>query len=290
MSSSLSDAKNNIEPERVLLKNMYITNITLIKLNKGGVVIKSSDNRTIECFGESLILLNKNQVLSFSFINVNEHLEFKIIDISHAAIKKILDALIVINGNLSIDSIDAKDEGPSDRMFCTPLRPGMNEAFDNLYQRLKETSMFERDCFSYCKDKTDISHQEFTLMFLLYPFSYYKEGFNILARAIKSSLREKTYNMIINEPSKAWCLDDVASKLYMSRSSFKRKLATEGTSFSKIYLDVRMSIAARLLRTGDYKISQIAEICGYNRPSYFIATFKKYFQITPYNFMKLVNH
>ncbi|EDY7253073.1 hypothetical protein GRX91_005048, partial [Salmonella enterica] len=127
MSSSLSDAKNNIEPERVLLKNMYITNITLIKLNKGGVVIKSSDNRTIECFGESLILLDKNQVLSFSFINVNEHLEFKIIDISHAAIKKILDALIVINGNLSIDSIDAKDEGPSDRMFCTPLRPGMNE-------------------------------------------------------------------------------------------------------------------------------------------------------------------
>ncbi|EIQ0212845.1 hypothetical protein LUH96_004604, partial [Salmonella enterica] len=100
MSSSLkaniSDANNNIEPERVLLKNMYITNITLIKLNKGGVVIKSSDNRTIECFGESLILLDKNQVLSFSFINVNEHLEFKIIDISHAAIKKILDALIVI--------------------------------------------------------------------------------------------------------------------------------------------------------------------------------------------------
>lgn len=91
-------------------------------------------------------------------------------------------------------------------------------------------------------------------------------------------MREKTYNMIINEPSKAWCLDDVASKLYMSRSSFKRKLATEGTSFSKIYLDVRMSIAARLLRTGDYKISQIAEICGYNRPSYFIATFKNIFR------------
>ncbi|EDW8497461.1 helix-turn-helix domain-containing protein [Salmonella enterica subsp. enterica serovar Enteritidis] len=278
-----------MSPENVLLKNLYITNVTLIKLNKGKVTIKSSDNEVIEYSEEGLILLDKNQVLNFNFVNINEHLEFKIIDIPYNVIKKIHNMLTSIN-NISTNSINVKYESLSSTILCSPLRPGMNEAFDYLFENIVEITMYESNHDSNCKENADISHMEFTMMFLLSPFSYYEEGVNIFARAVKSSLREKTFNMIRNDLSKAWCLDDVASKLYMSRSSFKRKLAREGTSFSKIYLDVRMSFAAKLLRTGDYKISQVAEICGYTLPSHFSATFKKYFQMTPYTFMNLVNH
>ena len=121
-------------------------------------------------------------------------------------------------------------------------------------------------------------------MFLLSAFTAHEDGIGILTRTVKSSLREKVYNMVKNAPSKSWSPDDVAARLYMSRSTLKRKLAIEQTSFSEIYLDAGMCMAARLLRTGDYNITQVSVMCGYNHTSYFITTFKKYFQMTPYTF------
>ncbi|MDI5823441.1 hypothetical protein MJI95_37115, partial [Salmonella enterica subsp. enterica serovar Kentucky] len=41
----------------------------------------------------------------------------------------------------------------------------------------------------------------------------------------------------------------------------------------KIYLDARMNQAIKLLRMGAGNISQVATMCGYDTPSYFIAIF-----------------
>ncbi|WP_409998720.1 helix-turn-helix transcriptional regulator [Escherichia coli] len=64
-------------------------------------------------------------------------------------------------------------------------------------------------------------------------------------------------------------------KIYLSKSTLKRKLKAEGTTFSTIFLLARMKKAARLLRTNNNSIRAIAEECGFNNPSYFSTVFRK---------------
>ena len=48
----------------------------------------------------------------------------------------------------------------------------------------------------------------------------------------------------------------------------------------------RMKYATQLLRSNTLSIKNVAEECGYNNPSYFIAEFKKYFRATPLEYRK----
>lgn len=273
--------------EGVYLNHIYVANTTLLKLSKGELKIASSNNDILRCTGENLILIEKNQTVSIKCSDIDNHLEFKLIDISYELMSKMYSLLIIEN---KLDYTPGTQKDVTSRMLCSPLRPGMNEAFDNIFSCLQKSERCECGDCTRCDTGTEGSPLDFTLMFLLSAFTAQEDGIGILARTVKSSLREKIYNMIKKNPSKAWSLDNVAARLYMSRSTLKRKLAIEETSFSEIYLDARMYIAARLLRTGDYNITQVAVMCGYNHSSYFITTFKKYFQMTPYAFMSLVNH
>lgn len=271
----------------MLLKHIYVTNTTLIKLSAGTMNITSNWNEKLFCSSECLILIEKNQTLSIKCNEVNNHLNFKVIDISYEIMNKMYSLLFstaksedTLNLNKNINS----------RMLCSPLRPGMNEAFDNVFYCMKKTDNCECGDCNRCHPESDVSPLDFTLIFLLSAFAANEDGIGILSRAIKSSYREKIFNMISKDPSGSWNLDDMAMKMFMSRSTLKRKLSAEGTSFSEIYLDVRMSKAAKLLRAGEHNISQVSVLCGYNQPSYFITSFRKYFQMTPYTFMKLANH
>lgn len=273
--------------ESVLLNHIYVANTTLVKLNTGALTITSSNNDVLECTGESLILIEKNQTLNITCSDIDNHFDFKLIDISNALMSRIFSLFIIGSkqGNMA-----SRQKNSSSRLLCSPLRPGMNEAFDNVFNCLHKAERCECGDCTVCETGAEGSPLDFALMFLLSAFTAQEDGIGILSRAVKSSMREKIFNMIKDDLSRVWSLDDVATKLFMSRSTLKRKLAIEETSFSEIYLDVRMCMAARLLRTGDYNITQVAVMCGYNRPSYFITSFKKFFQMTPYTFMKLANH
>ncbi|EEW1257160.1 helix-turn-helix transcriptional regulator [Escherichia coli] len=76
-------------------------------------------------------------------------------------------------------------------------------------------------------------------------------------------------------------------KIYLSKSTLKRKLKAEGTTFSTIFLLARMKKAARLLRTNNNSIRAIAEECGFNNPSYFSTVFRKIFNTTPKKYREL---
>lgn len=271
----------------ILLNHIYVANTTLVKLNAGALTITSSHDEVLECSAESLILIDKNQTLNINCNDVDNHLDFRLIDIPYDLMSKMYSHFLA--GNNLENAVNTYRNAGS-HMLCASLRPGMNEAFDNVFNCLQKLERCECGDCTLCQTEDEGSQLDFTLMFLLSAFTSQGEGLGILARAVKSSLREKTFNMIKNDPSRVWSLDDVAANLYMSRSTLKRKLAMEETSFSEIYLDVRMRMAARLLRAGDYNITQVSVMCGYRRPSYFITTFKRYFKMTPYTFMKLVNH
>jgi AraC-like DNA-binding protein len=82
-------------------------------------------------------------------------------------------------------------------------------------------------------------------------------------------------------------LESISKKIYLSKSTLKRKLKAEGTTFSTIFLLARMKKAARLLRTNNNSIRAIAEECGFNNPSYFSTVFRKIFNTTPKKYREL---
>ena len=51
-------------------------------------------------------------------------------------------------------------------------------------------------------------------------------------------------------------------------------------------ISARMKYATQLLRSNTLSIKNVAEECGYNHPSFFIAEFKKYFRVTPLEYRK----
>ena len=76
-------------------------------------------------------------------------------------------------------------------------------------------------------------------------------------------------------------IEQIASAHYLNadyiRSIFKKH---RGTTLYEYIIDIRMQHARQLI-TQQTKLSVVAELCGFNDPSYFSRSFKKYFGITP---------
>ena len=74
---------------------------------------------------------------------------------------------------------------------------------------------------------------------------------------------------------------DIASRLYMSASTLRRRLIDEGTSYGKIKDEIRQAAAIEHLSQEQYKIHEIASILGYAETSSFIRSFRKWTGMTP---------
>lgn len=69
--------------------------------------------------------------------------------------------------------------------------------------------------------------------------------------------------------------DRLAAKVGTSPSILRRKLKSEGTSYSTIKGYVRMQLSRNILETDDMTISELAFHIGYSEPSAFYRAFKK---------------
>jgi len=78
-----------------------------------------------------------------------------------------------------------------------------------------------------------------------------------------------------------WTVPAVAQQLAMSEATLRRKLATEGASFSALLADVRMSAAMTLLQSTHRSVAQIAQSVGYESASRFAVRFRDRFGFAP---------
>jgi signal transduction histidine kinase/ligand-binding sensor domain-containing protein/DNA-binding response OmpR family regulator len=75
---------------------------------------------------------------------------------------------------------------------------------------------------------------------------------------------------------------DLTNEINMSRAQFFRKFkAISDVSPSKFILNIRMKIAAEMLKEKNKTISEVAYDSGFSDPAYFSKTFKNYFGVTP---------
>lgn len=81
--------------------------------------------------------------------------------------------------------------------------------------------------------------------------------------------------------------DDLAEKLYMSRSSLYLKMnSISGEPPANFIRRIRFNKACKLLLEGRYSISEISNKVGFSSPSYFSTSFKKYVGCLPSEYVK----
>lgn len=81
--------------------------------------------------------------------------------------------------------------------------------------------------------------------------------------------------------------DEFAREMRMSRSNLHVKMkAVTGESTNEFIRKMRFSKACKLLKEGRYTVSEISVMVGYNTPSYFATSFKKYFDCLPSEYGK----
>ena len=80
-------------------------------------------------------------------------------------------------------------------------------------------------------------------------------------------------------------VESIAEITGMSRIHVNRKLKAEGAPAPSAMLKKeRMEKAQELLRSGEYSIAAISQLCGFRTPAYFATAFKEYFGCSPSDF------
>ena len=83
--------------------------------------------------------------------------------------------------------------------------------------------------------------------------------------------------------------DEFAREMNMSRSNLHLKLkAITGESTIDFIRKIRFNEAAKLLKDGHYTIAEVSTMVGFNTPSYFATSFKKYFGCLPTEYIKKI--
>lgn len=88
--------------------------------------------------------------------------------------------------------------------------------------------------------------------------------------------------LIHEQPSKSWSLEDLARASRMSRTMFAQRFkATAGTPPLSYLINWRMLLAQRALSTGDARVGPLAFELGYSSESAFSSAFKRHVGVSP---------
>lgn len=89
--------------------------------------------------------------------------------------------------------------------------------------------------------------------------------------AVEANLDDENFSVV-----------ELSKKIGMSRSQLHRKLsALTGFSPNEVIRNMRLERAKQLLEKKTGTVSEIAFLCGFNSPAYFIRCFKENFGRTP---------
>ncbi|MDD4112426.1 MAG: AraC family transcriptional regulator [Herbinix sp.] len=110
----------------------------------------------------------------------------------------------------------------------------------------------------------------------------YKNDTSIIDARIK-----KVLHQISNNYSEPLTVQKMAKMINLNEMYFGNLFKKEtGMSFNKFLMSIRVNRAEEMLNSGEYKIHEIADDCGFYDAFYFSKTFKKFRGITPSDFVR----
>lgn len=103
----------------------------------------------------------------------------------------------------------------------------------------------------------------------------------LLAPTAPQRLSDRLRRLLAERPDADWTADKAARALATSAPTLRRRLASEGSGFSTLLQDVRMTQALALLQSGDLTVAAVAAAVGYDSPSRFAVRFRARFGAAP---------
>lgn len=262
--------KNDNKVEAQHIKNVHVLQSTLIKLTHGKIIITNSYGREFSKVGPAMLFIGKNQEINIDLQRIDSKLQFRVVEIDACSMRKACDVFMQNRFGHFIET-----ERLDLNIISAPIPPGGDDIFESLNGN---------------GSNNHFNAGNFSLIFILSAFLGCPRAIELFYGSMRDLWNEKVYNIITSDISRRWTLKEIADNLYVSATTLKRKLAGEDSSFSHIYLNARMNHAARLLRVEGKSITQVSLSCGYDSPSYFASTFKKYFKITPSEFVRIAKN
>lgn len=97
-----------------------------------------------------------------------------------------------------------------------------------------------------------------------------------------SSTLEDVRRLLLSRPGQHMLsLEEAADQLRLSVSQLRKRLYRIGTSYKKVVLNVRMTLARHYLEVTDLSIQEIAFLLDYTQPAPFSRAFKNYYGVSP---------
>lgn len=94
-------------------------------------------------------------------------------------------------------------------------------------------------------------------------------------------LKDRLRMLFEGDLNRSWKAPQAARELGMSEATLRRALSKEGTGFTEMLRDVRLSFALMRIQTTQHSLAEIAFECGFSSQSRFSEAFKTRFDITP---------
>ncbi len=237
---------------------------------------------------ESRFFLGRNRVIFFNELNIEQNDKYFVLDIREE---------LLVNLRLgNIDEINKK----IDALFAH-LREREISAM-NIYAIYIELSSL---CISFIAENSYTINEVLDMNPLDVSFEnmvidevqaivkkMYSSTINFITenknKASKKVIEEAIKYIKSNYSTESLCLKDIASSVYVNptylSSIFKKET---GKTIHEYITDVRMNKAKELLDEGMCSLANVSERVGYTDPNYFSKCFKKYFGVSPSNYINM---
>ena len=95
------------------------------------------------------------------------------------------------------------------------------------------------------------------------------------------SLTDRITWLVLSAPARRWTAAAVGRELGLGGSTLRRRLAEGGTSLREVLASARMSVAHRMLASGEGNVSEAAVAAGYASRSHFVRRFRCIYGVPP---------
>jgi len=111
-------------------------------------------------------------------------------------------------------------------------------------------------------------------------------------KIIKDLKRNRGWAMEVHKqlslfPGELLSMGDMAEKFHITPRTLRRRLKDEGTCYTDLVVEFRLSMAKQYLRESDLPISEVSDLVGYKNTANFYRSFLKEFDVTPKQYRQI---
>ena len=157
----------------------------------------------------------------------------------------------------------------------------IKESFE--FSGIENSSDFDDTSLQHCTDHTSLSAAAVALLEKIQAFQ------RTSSVGLESLTIQKAKEFVQKHYMNDIMLEDVANYVNLSSFYFSKFFKTKtGSSLTDYIISVRMKAATELFKSGQYKIYEISEMCGYQSRKYFSHAFKQYTGYTPSEYQRVL--